>query len=196
MATITTRLTPLDHGRVMTLEDFRAAEAEEGYRYELARGVVEATKIPGIRHNQVVSNLYCAMSTYRGAYPGFILRFGGGNESRVYVPELISGRNPDLAVVLRHGPGSKQRNPLPSLVAEVVSKRSVHRDYVLKREEYLAFGLGEYWIVDFWLRRLTLLVRDRDAWVEQILTDDQVIPSVVLPGLTTTVNDLWLNLDY
>ena len=30
-----------DHGRTMTLEEFREAEEEDGYRYELARGVLE-----------------------------------------------------------------------------------------------------------------------------------------------------------
>ena len=55
MATMTTRLGPLDHGRRLSLGEFRDAEFEEGFRYELARGVVEVTKVPGTRHNQVVS---------------------------------------------------------------------------------------------------------------------------------------------
>lgn len=61
MATITPRLGPLDHGRRLTLDEFHDAEFEEGYRYELARGAVEVTKVPGTRHNQVVSNLYRAL---------------------------------------------------------------------------------------------------------------------------------------
>ncbi len=196
MATITTRLTPLDHGRVMSLDDFRDAEAEEGYRYELAQGVVEVTKVPGTRHRQVVTNLYDCVSIWKQLHPGLILGYGGGAEFQIDVPAMTSGRNPDLAVVLRDGPGSKDKGPTPSLVAEVVSKRSVHRDYVVKRAEYLTCGFTEYWIVDFKLRLLTLLIRAGDAWVEQILTDDQVIPSAVLPGLTTRVNDLWLDLDF
>jgi hypothetical protein len=37
MATITTplRIGATDHGRLMTIEEFRDAEVEEGYRYEL-----------------------------------------------------------------------------------------------------------------------------------------------------------------
>ena len=37
MATVTLRLGPLDHGRRLTLEEFRAADSEDGYRYELSR---------------------------------------------------------------------------------------------------------------------------------------------------------------
>ena len=104
MAAITTRLGPLDHGRTLTLDEFRDAEAEEGYRYELERGVVIVTKVPGTRHGQVVSNLYCALAGYKMLHPDFILRFGGGNEFQFLIPAYISGRNPDLAVVLRHQP--------------------------------------------------------------------------------------------
>ena len=36
------RIGPTDVGRTMSLEEFLEAEVEEGYRYELARGVLEA----------------------------------------------------------------------------------------------------------------------------------------------------------
>ena len=196
MATVTTRLGPHDHGRRMTLEEFRAADPEEGYRYELSRGVVEVTRVPGTRHGQVVSNLYCAAAYHRADHPQVILRYGGGSEGHLWMPAIDSGRNPDFVVVLRPPPGVRDKDPRPSLAAEVVSARSGHRDYVLKREEYLVYGLAEYWIVDFLARRMTFLVRDGDAWREQVLVGDQVIPSVVLPGLTTTVADLWADLDF
>jgi hypothetical protein len=38
MATITRRIGPADHGRRMTLDEFIAADFEEGWLYELARG--------------------------------------------------------------------------------------------------------------------------------------------------------------
>lgn len=199
MATATTYLGPLDHGRAMPLAEFQNADFEEGYRYELGRGVVEVTKVPGTRYNQVVCNLYRGAAYHKAAYPQTILRFGGGNEARLWIPEMVSGRNPDFAVVLRPAPGVRDKDPRPALAAEVVSRRSVHRDYVVKREEYLAYGLREYWIVDFWQRQATLLVRDGDAWRERVLTAEaelEPIPSVVLPGLTATLADLWADLDF
>jgi hypothetical protein len=40
------RIGPADHGRELTLQEFLEAEEEEGYRYELARGVLEVTEVP------------------------------------------------------------------------------------------------------------------------------------------------------
>ncbi len=195
MATMTTRIGPADHGRAMTLDEFREAEGEPGYRYELARGIVEVTKVPGNPHGQVVSNLYMTVAVYNLAHPDAILRFGGGSEFRLDIPDLVSGRNPDLGVLLAGASKPQRDGGFPSLVAEVVSARSGDRDYRIKREEYLACGVLEYWIVDPWERRLTLLTRDGNTWREQVCQGDQVIPSVILPDLAATVADLWVKLD-
>jgi Uma2 family endonuclease len=67
MATIAAPLVlgPADHGRTMTLDEFLEAEIEEGYRYELGRGVLEVTQVPNDPHRQVVTNLYDAIGRYR-----------------------------------------------------------------------------------------------------------------------------------
>jgi Uma2 family endonuclease len=108
---------------------------------------------------------------------------------------MVSGRNPDLSVALRGAPRNYRRRRDPVLVAEIVSEGSGDRDYRVKREEYLAFGLLEYWIIDLLTRKLTLLIRDGDVWVERVLEGDQPIASIVLPGLEATVDDLWLDLE-
>ena len=195
MATIATRIGPADHGRPMTMEEFLEAEEEPGYRYELARGVLEATIVPGDPHGQVVSNLYTIVVLYGQTHPGVILRYGGGGEFRLWLPRMVSGRNPDLGVVLRATPKDHKGHRPPALVAEVVSKGSVDRDHRAKREEYLAFGLLEYWIIDFLDRKMTLLTRAGDSWVERPCTEGQPIPSLVLPGLVATITDLWIDLD-
>jgi Uma2 family endonuclease len=184
-----------DHGRKMTLEEFREAEEEDGYRYELARGVLEVSEVPNDPHGMVVANLYDGISRYRRDHPGVILRYGGGNEFRFWLPHMISGRNPDLGVVLRGAPNDWRGRRLPALAAEVVSRGSVNRDYEVKREEYLAYGLLEYWIVDPLKRIVTVLTRHGDTWDEAVFRDEQVIVSLVLPGLTTTVAELWLDFE-
>ena len=58
MATVNAiRIGPADHGRRMSLEEFREAEEEEGYRYELARGVLEVTYVPSDPHGLIVWTL-------------------------------------------------------------------------------------------------------------------------------------------
>lgn len=195
MATIATRIGPADHGRAMTLEEYLEAEVEEGYRYELARAVLEVTNVPNDPHGQVVCNLYGIVAGYRQAHPGVILRYGGGNEFHLLLPGMVSGRNPDLSLSLKGAPRNYRKRRDPVLVAEVVSKGSGDRDYRVKREEYLAFGILEYWIIDLETRKLTLLIRDGDVWIERVLEGDQVIASLVLPGLAATVADLWADFE-
>ena len=189
------RIGPADHGRTMTLEEFREANEEDGYRYELARGVLEVSEVPNDPHGVVVANLYDGISRYRRDHPGVILRYGGGNEFRFWLPHIISGRNPDLGVVLRGAPKDWRGRRLPALAAEVVSRGNVKRDYEVKREEYLAYGLLEYWIVDPLKRIVTVLTRYGDTWNEAVFRDEQVIVSRVLAGLTTTVAELWLDVE-
>jgi Uma2 family endonuclease len=197
MATATLRLGPADHGRAMTLQEFLDAEVEEGYRYELARGVLEVTNVPDQPHAIVVCNLYRAIARYEMAHPEVVLFFGGGAEYQFLLPSMISGRNPDVAVTLRGTPADEQgRNPA-SFAVEVVSEgaEARERDYVTKREEYLAYGLAEYWIVDPRQRRVTILVRDGDAWTERVVKGRGSVASTVLPGFVVPLADLWAGID-
>ena len=195
MATVRTRIGPADHGRKMTLEEFREADGEPGYRYELARGVVEVTEVPNDPHGQIVSNLQGAFYRYKTAHPDRIRRIGGGGEFRLWVPEMASGRNPDLAVVLRGTPKDDRGRRPPSLVAEVVSEGGEGRDYRDKREEYWLYGVREYWIVDPSLRQVLILSRQGEAWAERIHRGDEIIISHLLPDYDGTVSELWVDLD-
>lgn len=196
MATASTlRIGPADNGRAMTLEEFQDAEEEEGYRYELARGVLEVTHVPNDPHGQIVFNLYSALARYYQSHPGKIRRYGGAGEFRFWLPGMISGRNPDAAVVLEGTPRNTRGRRPASLAVEVVSVGGEARDYETKREEYLAYGLFEYWIVDPQARKVTALYRDGNAWVERVFQGDQAIESYALPGFAARVSDLWVNAD-
>src|SRR5436309_1985924 len=105
----------------MSLEEFRDAEEEPGYRYELARGVVEVTEVPNDPHGVLVCDLYDAISEYRRSHPEIICRYGGGSEFRLWLPGMISGRNPDVAVVLKGTPKDTRGRRPASLAVEVVS---------------------------------------------------------------------------
>ena len=197
MATLTAlpRIGLAHRGRTMTLEEFLEAEVEEGYHYELSKGVLEVSEVPNDPHGDVVCNLYRVVARYDAQHPRFIRRFGGGNEFQFLLPGMISGRNPDLGVVLRGAPKDGRGRRIPALAAEVVSRGSIQRDYHTKRQEYLAYGLLEYWIVNPLERKVTVLTRHGDVWHEAVFRDDQVIASLVLPGFATTVAELWIDVE-
>lgn len=198
MATTRIQIGPADHGRRMTLEEFLEAEEEPGYRYELARGVLEVTEVPNDPHGQIVSNLYCMLALYKTAHPGVILRIGGGSEFRLWIPEMVSGRNPDTAVALHGTPKDQRGRRRPAMAAEVVSRGGEVRDYQTKREEYRVYGLLEYWIIDPQRKDVTVLTRrDLEAgdWDERTFRDNDTLVSSLLPGFTGTVAEFWVDVE-
>ena len=50
MSKTITKIGPADHGRRMSLEEFDHAEGQEGYLYELSRGVITVADVPRRRH--------------------------------------------------------------------------------------------------------------------------------------------------
>jgi Uma2 family endonuclease len=199
MATIKTRIGPADHGRPMSLDEFREADEEPGYRYELSKGVVDVVEVPNDPHRQIVWNLEKTFVRYDLTHPGVILCGGGGGEFQLALEDMASQRHPDAGVVLRGTPPDARGRRQPSLVVEVVSSGSEHRDYEEKRQDYQTFGSREYWIVDPALQQVTVLVRHDSpagpSWRERIFRGEEPILSEVLPGLAGTVAELWIDAD-
>lgn len=170
------RVGPGDHGRRMSFAEFQRAEPTTGHRYELARGVIEVTDIPGRTHALVVNEIKLQLAGYWAANQGVIKYLGGGAEAKTEMPGMESERHPDLSIYL--APMPKDEYPwdkwVPSIVIEVVlaGGEAHKRDYETKREEYLAAGVQEYWIVDPQQRSMLALTRDGDEWREHRLAAD------------------------
>jgi len=88
-------------------------------------------------------------------------------------------------------------------VVEVVSAspEDRHRDYVVKREDYAAAGIPEYWIVDPTERVITLLVLEQNdsGRVEYVEAGRFAVGSRVcshrLPGFEVPVTDCFAAAD-
>jgi Uma2 family endonuclease len=195
MATTITppRLGPADRGRALALDAYLEAETADGYRYELARGVLEVVQIPDEAHGLIVWLLLGLIRDYERANPGRLLRAGGGAEFRVTLPGARSARHPDVAIVLAGTAPDVRGGRRPAIVMEVVSPgaESHDRDYRQKREDYLAAGVPEYWIVDPEARKVTVLLRDGDAWEERAFADGGRAAGLVLPGFEVDVSAIW-----
>ncbi len=196
-ATTTIRIGPADHGRRMSFDDFRDAEAEPGYGYELARGVVQVVDIPGGTHADVTAAIRRELDWYWRGQLDRIRLVAGGAECRVESPALISERHPDCAVYLSARPNVDPPWAVwvPEIVMEVVSKGGEKRDYEDKREDYLAAGVTEYWIVDPKKRSMLALTRRGDTWVEQTLDATGVYETRLLPEFVLRLADVFAPLD-
>ncbi len=185
------RIGPHDHGRRMTLDDFDEAEVVAGIQVELGRGVIIVSEIPLPWHLILIDRLRCLITSYRAAHPGKVFCLAGGGECKLPVAEYNSERHPDLAVYLTEPPYQDSNAAwsewIPELVIEVVSPGSEVRDYSEKRDEYLAFGVREYWIVHPDRKEIMVLRRMKGQWSEQTLTAINDYSPHLLPGFSLNV---------
>ena len=196
MATVTSAsqimIGPSDAGRTMTLDEFIAAEWQEGYLYELARGVVVVSEVPSVWHAWIVGRVGDIFAVYNHANPGRIILRAAGSDCRIRLPGMISDRHPDQAIYLTPPPQGKRIwfRWVPAIVVEVVSPRGEDRDYIEKREEYLRCGVLEYWIFDPSRRKLLVLQRAGDTWQERELGEEATYRTELLPGLEVSVGQI------
>ena len=186
MASATITIGPADHGRAMSLDEFDEAEVEPGRHYELSRGVVAVSEVPNAEHMVVVMAIREQLVVYKVTHPGEVYGVAAGNECKLLLADWDSERHPDLAVYV--SPPPRRKKPwsvwVPALVVEVVSPDSAQRDRIEKREEYLDFGVKEYWIVDADRREMLVLRRVRGKWKETAVREGDACASPLLPGLS------------
>ena len=183
---------PEHHGLAMDFDEFTRADFQEGWLYELARGIVIVTRVPEIRHGMAVARINVLFVTYEMAHPSLINYRAGRGYCCIRLPVIKSSRRPDHAVYLY--PGPKGPDPwsrwTPQIVIEVIGRGSEDRDYVEKREEYLRAGVSEYWILDPVRRRMLILLRLGDTWEEHPLGEGGIHRTELLPGLEVRVGEL------
>src|SRR6266702_7102724 len=145
------RIGPADQGRRMSLKRFEFAQVQEGYHFELSRGFIVVGEVPNLYHAYQIAFMRERLDNYKTAHPECILIILGAMDSKLLIPEWESERHPDIAIYLSRPRGRKDRTIwrrwIPEITIEVVSPRSVDRDYVQKREEFWTLGVKEYWIV-------------------------------------------------
>jgi Uma2 family endonuclease len=143
----------------MTLDDWAAmSEDEPG---ELVDGRLVEEEEPDLLHEALVAWLILTLKNWIGGQ-GFV--FGSGGK---YAVGPRRGRRPDVTVYL---PGSRKPEPRgvvrtpPDIAIEVISSPSDgQRCRVEKVEDYAAFGVRWYWLVDPAPRLFEVLELSRGA---------------------------------
>jgi Uma2 family endonuclease len=135
-----TEMTAVDDRRVR--EAFENLEVPEGFKAELIRGDIVMMAGPDKVHNRIVQSVqdqipsgrWERLQTQDVAFPG---------ENSEPQPDLVV-----LEIGADDGPGRLVPSPAVTMLVEVVSKTSAHRDYVEKRSIYAAGGVPVYLIID------------------------------------------------
>lgn len=189
MTRAATHIRPSDHGRRMTLDEFRTADAPDGVRCELSRGIITVSNVANRRHYAMVNAVRQQLSRFEAAQPGIIQSMAGGGDCKIVIDGLESERHPDWAVYKSPMPQGVADDEelwatwVPDLVIEVVSPDSAARDYEEKPEEYLRFGIPLYWIIDEERQEMLVLRRVAARYVRRIIRPGQVYAPVLLKGL-------------
>ncbi len=194
------KLTHEDRGRELTLEDFLAAEYEQGYKYEIIEGRLDVSPEAGYPHLTIQTWLFLALHAYSALHPEAINRVRPGG--RVFVPRARRGTTapePDV-IAYRDIPPDRDfaeidwRDISPALVAEVISPESAAKDITRNRRLYLRVpSILEYWMIDtrtsFRRPSLIALRRDGRRWADPInVPCGGTYTTPLLPGFSRTVD--------
>jgi Uma2 family endonuclease len=175
-------------GRTLTLEEWAAMDEDEPG--ELVDGRLEEEEVPGAVHEIVVSWLVHMFRTWL-AGRGWVL----GSDAK-YAVRHNRGRKPDLAVyrsrhkLPRHGVITMP----PDIAVEVVSPtpRDERRDRIEKMDEYAAFGVRFYWILDPMLQSLEVFELAEGRYARAARATEGVMQDVPgCEGLSIDLEALW-----
>ena len=175
------QLGPDDNGLLLTPAEFDVAVFEDGWCYELIRGVLIVSPAPSRKERDANEELGMWLRVYAEQHPQGSVLDATVSEEMIQVGD--QRRRADRAIWTGLGglPGSSDP---PTIVAEFVSagRRNRRRDYEEKRSEYLAIGVREYWVIDRFRRTLTVFAPTAAGHRTTTVSEDQVYTTPLLPG--------------
>jgi Uma2 family endonuclease len=159
---------------------------------EFDHGRIEVLDMPSELHQLLVAYLYRALLEFVGA---------SGLGTVLFAPfpiKLWEGkiREPDLVFMLREHANRRHERYWrgADLVMEVMSPDDPKRDSEVKKREYAAAGIPEYWLIDPVSRSVTVLAlaRNSDTYAAHgVFESGQQATSQVLPGFRVDVRALF-----
>jgi len=189
--TDTTALSFESAGLRMTPDEFDAIEDwDECYRYELINGVVVVTPIPRDAQADPNELLGFLLNQYRYTHPqGSVL---SKTTAERYIRVESGRRIADRLIWIGFGQRPVSSFDTPTIAVEFVSagKRNQHRDYEIKRREYLEAGVQEYWIFDRFARTLTIHRQSGTGPQATVLRENETARTELLPGFELPVKSI------
>jgi Uma2 family endonuclease len=199
---MTTQTTPLvlgleHNGICMSPSDFDAVtEYDDLYKYQLIHGVVIVNPIRLAQQRGPNHELGRQLLNYQAEHPqGTSL---DATLEEEYVRTGDSRRLADRVIWAGLGRRPDVNRDVPTIVVEFVSagSRSWKRDYVEKRDEYLALGVVEYWVINRFDRNMTVFSRKRVKFSEQIFAENAGYRCALLPGFELDLRRVFAVADF
>lgn len=179
----------------MSPEEYAAIPPEEwerGYRYEVQHGVLVVSPPAGDSQADPNDHLGYLLRTFRASHPNGKLLDKTTCERQVRTS--AGYRVCDRALWIGFGRAIKVRKDVPSIVVEFVSagKRSFLRDYEEKRDEYLAIGVKEYWVIDWFRSQMTVYFAPPASPDQRVVArSERIYTTPLLPGFELPLDTLF-----
>lgn len=193
-------LTPNDHGRHVTAEEWESAEPHNKlWKYEVIDGVIAVAPPPNFGHDLAVDWLHLVFTRYRLANPQVVNHITQQFAVRVPNRPDLTEAQPDCGLYCLPEIDDPHEvawaDIQPFLVVEVLSEGQEEKDMVRNVELYrLVAGIREYWIVDpianAWQPRLTVYRKRGSRWqkpIEVAFGETYTTPRL-LPGFCLVVD--------
>jgi Uma2 family endonuclease len=177
----------------MTPEEFDKTPPgrfQPGYRYEIISGVLVVTPPVSAAEADPNDELGHMLRSYKESHPR------GQALDRTMPERTVPGtpnrRRCDRAIWTGLGRVPDIQKDVPSIVVEFVSaqRRDFLRDYELKRDEYSAAGVQEYWIIDRFRRIMTVYRNDLSGPVSLVVRETETYRTEMLPGFELPLSRL------
>jgi Uma2 family endonuclease len=182
-APIILKLLPELAGIRLSPEEFDAAEeCDDLYNYELVHGVLVVAPPPAVGERRPNDRLGYLLQSYQDHHPQGAALDLTLPEHRIITPD--SRRRADRVIWTGLGriPNTHQDQPTIAIEFVSASKRDFQRDYLDKRDEYLRAGVLEYWIIDRFRRRMTVVRGGSEPVTEIVITEQETYATPLLPG--------------
>ncbi|HEC85689.1 MAG: Uma2 family endonuclease [Candidatus Parabeggiatoa sp. nov. 2] len=178
--------------KLMTFEEYLFYDDGTDNRYELVDGELVQMTLPTVRHALIADFVLEVLKNEirRLNKPWVCLQEIGVRTG------IRKSRVTDVCVLTTEQVKEMMNESAvfdtsPILAVEVVSPDSVRRDYRHKRSEYATLGIPEYWIVDAFETKVSVLLLEDGLYEETVFTDKQKIISPTFAELSLTVEQLF-----
>lgn len=184
-----TRIDASFNGVEMTPEEFDSIDDwDPAFEYELIRGVVIVNPLPSGAETDSVDALGQLLRNYQDQHANGRTLDLTLPERYVFLPDG-SRRKADRLLWIGLGRMPNLLTDVPAIIVEFVSssRRDYLRDYVHKRQEYLAIGVKEYWVIDRFRNRMTVF----RPTGETMLPRTEIYRTELLPGFELPLERLF-----
>jgi Uma2 family endonuclease len=158
---------------------------------ELDEGAIVMPSPAGLHHEDCFGFLFSLLRLYAESR-GLGTVLGSRSKARLGVR---TAREPDISFVSA-GRADELLKPLeiaggPDLVVEIIASNKGRSEAIAKVPQYQQASVGELWLIDLRLRRVTQLLLENVAFRETVLTETDTLQAAMIPGFRLSASLLF-----